>query len=73
VCLCDEGFDVDLTITSDLKTLTGTWMGDATVMKAMREKKLIVIGDAFLRKNIAGWLGTNYLADVKPARKQERA
>jgi hypothetical protein len=69
VCLKDQGYDVDLTISTDLKTLTAAWMGDTTLMKAMREKQVVVSGSAHLKKNIAAWLGTSYYADVKPARK----
>lgn len=69
VCMKDPGYDVDLTITSDLRTLTAAWMGDTTMMKAMRENSIVVSGSSRLKKNIAVWLGTNYYADVKPARK----
>ena len=69
VCMKDPGYDLDLTISSDLKTLTAVWMGDITMMKAMREKSVVVSGSSYLRKNIAVWMGTNYYADVKPARK----
>lgn len=69
VCLKDPGYEVDLTIASDLKTLTAVWMGDTTIMKAMREQTVVVTGSSHLKKNIAVWLGTNYYADVKPARK----
>jgi hypothetical protein len=69
VCIKDPGYEVDLTISTDLKTLTGAWMGDTTIMKAMREKAVVVTGSPHLKKNIAVWLGTNYYADVKPARK----
>ena len=68
VCMKDQGFNVDLTISSDLKTLTAVWIGDTTIMKTMREKSVVVTGSAHLKKNIAVWLGTNYYADVKPAR-----
>ena len=67
VCIKDPGYEVDLTISSDLKTLTAVWMGDTTIMKTMREKTLVVTGASHLRKNIAVWLGTNYYADVKSA------
>jgi hypothetical protein len=43
-------------------------MGDTTIMKAIREKLIVVSGSGYLKKNIAVWLGTNYYADVKPAR-----
>ena len=68
VCLKDQGYDVDLKISSDLKTLTAVWIGDTSIMKAIREKSVIVSGSAFLKKNIAVWLGTNYYADVKPGK-----
>jgi DNA-binding HxlR family transcriptional regulator len=68
VCIKDPGYDVDITISSDLKTLTAAWMGDTTIMKAMREKTLVLSGSSHLRKSINIWLGTNYYADVKPAR-----
>jgi len=69
VCMKDPGYEIDLTISSDLKTLTAAWMGDTTLMKAMREKKITVNGDAYLKRNITIWMGTNYYADVKPANK----
>ena len=72
VCLKDPGYDVDLTITSDLKTLTAAWMGDTTFMKAMREKSIELTGSTHLKKSIGIWLGTNYYADVKPAKKAIR-
>ena len=65
VCLKDQGYDVDFTLTCDLKTLTAVWVGDSTIMKAMREKSVVVTGASYLKKNIAVWLGTNYYADVK--------
>lgn len=68
VCLKDPGFDVDLTISSDLKTLTAVWMGDTTILKAMRENQVQVAGSPNLRKTISGWLGTSHFADVKAAR-----
>ena len=68
VCMKDQGFNVDLTISSDLKTLTAVWIGDTTIMKTIREKSVVVTGSSHLKKNIAVWLGTNFYADVKPAR-----
>lgn len=68
VCIKDPGYDVDISISSDLKTLTAAWMGDTTLMKAIREKALVLSGSSHLRKTINVWMGTNYYADVKPAR-----
>jgi DNA-binding HxlR family transcriptional regulator len=72
VCVKDPGYDVDLVISSDLKTLTAVWMGDTTIMKALRENQVTVTGATALRNNIAAWLGSSYYADVKPARKQDK-
>lgn len=69
VCIKDPGYDVDLTISGDVKTLTAVWMGDTTLMKAMRSKQITVSGSTYLKKNITQWLGTSYYADVKPARR----
>ena len=68
VCMKDQGYDVDLKISSDLRTLTAAWIGDTTIMKAMREKQVTVTGSTHLKKNIAIWLGTNFYADVKPGK-----
>ena len=68
VCYQDPGHEVDLEISTDLKTLTAAWMGDTTIMRAIREKRVILSGSPHLKKNIAVWLGTNYYADVKPAK-----
>lgn len=68
VCLKDQGYEVDLTISSDLKSLTAVWIGDMTMTRAIRDKKVSVTGLPYLKKNIATWLGTNYYADVKPMR-----
>ena len=68
VCLKDPGYEVDLIISCDLRTLTAVWMGDTTIMKAMRDKLVDVTGTPSLRKNIAAWMGTNNFADVKAAR-----
>ncbi len=65
VCMKDQGYDIDLKISSDLKTLTAVWMGHITITKAMRDKTVEVQGSSYLKKNIAIWLGTNFYADVK--------
>lgn len=68
VCLKDPGYEIDLTISTDLQTLTAVWIGDTSIMKVMREKRVTVSGSSHLRKNIAAWLGSSYFADVKAAR-----
>ncbi len=69
VCLKDPGYEVNLHIFTDLKTITGVWMGDLSLGQALRSKLITVTGAADLRRNMSTWLGTNYFADVKPAHK----
>ncbi|GLX79930.1 HxlR family transcriptional regulator [Thalassotalea insulae] len=68
VCLKDQGYDVDLVISTKLKTLAEIWMGDTTLMKEMRAGHLKASGNDYLRQNMINWLGTNYYADIKAAR-----
>jgi hypothetical protein len=39
VCVEDPGFDVDLYVTTDLRTMTAVWMGLTTVHQALRLRK----------------------------------
>ena len=68
VCYQDPGHEVDLEISTDLRTLTAAWMGDTTIMKEIREKRIVLSGSPYLKRNIAVWLGTNYYADVERAK-----
>jgi len=44
VCLTDPGFDVDVTITSDLASLHQVWLGRLPIETAMRSGRLEFIG-----------------------------
>ncbi len=68
VCLKDPGHEVSLHILTDLKTLTGVWMGDMSLGRALRSGLITVTGATDLKRKISTWLGTNYFADVKAAR-----
>ena len=67
VCVKDPGYDLDLIISSDLRTLTAVWMGDTTIMKSIRDERVTITGSSILRKNVVTWFGCSYYADVKPA------
>jgi DNA-binding HxlR family transcriptional regulator len=68
VCMKDPGYEVDLHVFTTVKTLTGIWLGEITTARAVRSKSLKMTGPAPLKRDIPRWLGTNYFADVKPAR-----
>ena len=68
VCMKDPGHEVNLTIQTDLRTLTGVWMGDIQLGEALRDSRIRMAGDNQLKRDISTWLGSNYFADVPPAK-----
>jgi DNA-binding HxlR family transcriptional regulator len=65
LCWSDPGFEVDLYVTSDLRTMTSIWMGMTTVAKEGR--KVTLTGDRGLAGSIQTWLGLSPFA-VEPKR-----
>jgi len=68
LCRSDPGFDVDLQITSRLRTLTQVWMGDMTLHRAIREKLVEVSGDSRLKNTMKSWFTLSAVAGIKPGR-----
>jgi len=69
VCMRDHGYPVDLHVLTDVVTLTQYWIGDVSLSKALRDKKIRIMGNTQLKKDMAKWLGRNYFSDIKSARK----
>jgi DNA-binding HxlR family transcriptional regulator len=68
LCGVDPGFDVDLYVTSDLRTMTAIWMGHDTVRAALAAERLKLVGDRELAAQMQTWLGLSSLAHVpRPA------
>jgi DNA-binding HxlR family transcriptional regulator len=65
LCSVDPGFEVDLSVTSDLKTMTAIWMGLYTVRKAVSERQLKLAGDTHLASKMQIWLGLSPFAKEK--------
>lgn len=57
LCLVPPGFDVDLWIDADLRSLTQVWMGDRTMASALEAGDITLNGPADLRRLIPDWLG----------------
>jgi len=68
VCMKDPGYDVDLEVHTDTRSLTAIWMGELSVSRATRDGLLRMAGASGMKRDIAKWLGRNYFAGVKPAR-----
>ncbi len=68
VCMKDPGHQIDLEILTDVRTLTGVWMGDISLGQALRDRRIRLSGSTQLKRDISSWLGKNYFADINPAK-----
>ena len=62
LCSVDPGFDVDLCVSTDLRTMTAIWMGLDTVRDARRTERLMLTGDRQLISDMQAWLGLSPFA-----------
>ena len=62
LCSADPGFDVDLYVTVDLRTMTAIWMGYETVRHALGEQRMTLTGDDRLGGEMQAWLGLSPFA-----------
>jgi DNA-binding HxlR family transcriptional regulator len=60
LCLADPGFEVDLLITTDLKTMTAVWMGLTTVRAS--NDKFELDGRPEVARSMQEWLGLSPFA-----------
>jgi DNA-binding HxlR family transcriptional regulator len=65
LCSVDPGFDVDLYISTDLRTMTEIWMGYKTVARAKDDGRLIATGSRQLDAALQSWLGLSPFAKEK--------
>ena len=68
LCLEDPGHEVDVTLSSSLRTMTQVWMGDMSLDQARAKGLLKVSGAARLARSLGIWLGASPFAHVAPAR-----
>ena len=57
LCLIDPGFDVDVTIEADLRTLTEVWMGDARFVDGLANGRIKMVGPTDITRRIPEWFG----------------
>ena len=62
LCSVDPGFDVDLYVTTDLRTMTAIWMGLTTVRRETTAGKLMLEGSSRLVAQMQAWLGLSPFA-----------
>ncbi len=66
LCTEDTGKDVDLYVTTQLRTMVEIWEGDADLKKAIRDEEVVAIGDRTLIRSMPDWFGLCPFADVRP-------
>jgi DNA-binding HxlR family transcriptional regulator len=62
LCSADPGYDVDLYVVSDLKTMTSIWMGLVSVQNEVDAGRLLLTGDSMLQRSMQRWLGLSPFA-----------
>ncbi len=60
LCWSDPGFDIDLYVTTDLRTMTAIWMGLTTV--AREDARLKLDGARDVARSMQSWLGLSPFA-----------
>jgi len=65
LCAVDPGFDVDLYVKVDLRTITAIWMGLETVGGALDSGQMFIHGDTDIATNMQNWLGLSPFAHEK--------
>jgi DNA-binding HxlR family transcriptional regulator len=62
LCSVNPGFDVDLYVSVDLRTMTAIWMGLDTVRSAIASRRMMLTGDRQLADAMQSWLGLSPFA-----------
>ena len=62
LCLVDPGFDVDLYLVTDLRTMTEIWMGYTGISQAKADDRLVVTGNRQLEANLQSWFSLSPFA-----------
>jgi DNA-binding HxlR family transcriptional regulator len=62
LCSVDPGFDVDLYVATDLRTMTAIWRGLGNVRDACAAERMLLTGDRQLARDMQSWLGLSPFA-----------
>lgn len=64
LCSVDPGFDVDLFVSVDLRTMTEIWMGHKSVRATIDQNLINLVGSRELEDKMQQWLGLSPFASV---------
>jgi hypothetical protein len=65
LCSVDPGFDVDLYLSTDLRTMTEIWMGYTAISRAKEQGRLLITGSRQLEADLGAWLSLSPFARVE--------
>ncbi len=63
LCNFDPGHELDLLVTSSLRSMTAIWMGLTTIKQEAASGQLHIEGDPALARSMQQWLGLSAFAD----------
>jgi DNA-binding MarR family transcriptional regulator len=72
LCIVDPGFEVDLYLTTDSRTMVWVWLGDLPLKNAIADGRIQLDGPQALRKAFPSWLVLSALSTI-PRRQPLRA
>ncbi len=62
LCKIDPGFDVDLYVSADLRSMTAIWMGLDNLRASVASGRIVLTGDRKLAASMQTWLGLSPFA-----------
>ena len=62
LCKIDPGYDVDITVTGSLRSMTSVWMGITSLREEQTAGRLAIDGDRAIARTIDHWLGLSHFA-----------
>lgn len=65
LCSVDPGFEIDLHVETDLRTMTAIWMGLTSVRAEVAAGRMKLDGDTRLKTSMQQWLGLSPFASEK--------
>lgn len=73
LCYGDPGFEVDLRVVAELRSMTAIWMGFVTLADEIDRGNVQLIGDPGLKRTIDAWLGVSPFASKDEGRATQGA
>lgn len=65
LCKLDPGFEVDLYVSTDLRTMTEIWLGYTSIDRAKSDGRLVLSGARALQTDLRAWLKLSVFANIE--------